>query len=190
MKQVETTRKCIATGNLLPKGELLRFTLTPDGVVIPDFNKKLPGKGVYVSIGKKLLEKAIEKNLFTKAFKQKAKAESDLVEICENLLKKKGLESINLARKAGVLISGFDKVTDAAKKGKVMFVLEANDAGKDGHQKILAAAKNAEFFDLYSTMELDKALDKINTVHVAFIKSDMADRVKNDLIRFKSFLEN
>ena len=55
----ETTRKCIATGEILEKEKLLRFVVLPDNTVVPDFKKKLNGKGVYVKISKKHLEKAL-----------------------------------------------------------------------------------------------------------------------------------
>jgi len=188
-KEEDITRKCIVSGEVKEKQELLRFTLAPDNAVIPDFNKKLPGKGVYVCNKKTALSKAVEKGLFAKALKVKAKADMKLVEMAEAILRSRGLASINLARKAGVLITGFEKVAEAIKRNKVAFVLEANDAGEDGHQKILSAAKGIEVFGVYSTEELDKALDKINTVHVAFEKGEMASSVRNDLERFKSFVE-
>jgi len=189
-KEEDINRKCIVSGEVKEKHELLRFTLAPDHAVIPDFNKKLAGKGVYVCNKKTALSKAIEKNLFAKALKVKARVDIKLADMAEAILRKKGLESINLARKAGILITGFEKVAEAIKKNKVAFILEANDAGEDGHQKILAAAKGIEVFGVYTTEELDKALDKINTVHAAFEKSEMAEKVRNDLERFRSFVEN
>lgn len=45
----DTNRKCIVTGNVIDKSGLLRFTVTPDRLVVPDFKKKLPGKGIYVT---------------------------------------------------------------------------------------------------------------------------------------------
>ena len=72
--QKETTRKCIATGEILDKSLMLRFTVTPDGVVVPDFKKKLPGKGIYVRNGKSFLQKAVAGGLFAKAIKKPAKA--------------------------------------------------------------------------------------------------------------------
>ena len=190
IKDTDITRKCIVSGEVKKKHLLLRFTLAPDNTVIPDFNKKLPGKGVYVCNKKTALLKAIEKNLFAKAFKVKAKVDVSLVSMAEAILRKKGLESINLARKAGILITGFEKVAAAVKKNKAAFMLKANDAGKDGHDKILLLAKGMEVFSLYSTMELDKALDKVNTVHAAFEKSEMANNVYKDLDKLRSFIEN
>ncbi len=190
MVKAEEERKCIVCGETLPREGLLRFTLTPEGFVVPDFKKKLPGRGIWVKNSKTTLEKAVVKNLFSKASKKNVKVNMMLVETVENLLRKKGLETISLARKAGVLITGFEKVAETIKKGKAAFLLEAKDAGHDGHEKIVALAKDLEVFRSYSIEELDKALDKVNTVHVAFLKSNMAQTVYNEFEKFENFLNS
>lgn len=73
MKQETENRKCIVCGEVKEKELLLRFTLAPDNQVVPDFKKKLPGKGIYVSVSKTALQKAVEKNLFAKAVKKTLK---------------------------------------------------------------------------------------------------------------------
>ena len=73
MKQTTENRKCIVCGEVKEKEQLLRFTLTPDNRIIPDFKKKLPGKGIYVSVSQAALQKAVDKNLFAKAVKKMSK---------------------------------------------------------------------------------------------------------------------
>ena len=186
----DKTRKDIVSGNVMNDNDLLRFTVTPDNVVIPDFKKRLPGKGIYVACSMSSLKIAIEKNLFAKTLKKNVKLPPDLAEMVENLLRKKGLEDICLAKKAGDLLTGFEKVAEALKKGKVAFLLEAKDAGEDGHEKLVSWAKNLEVFMLYGVEELDKALDRVNTVYVAFLKNDMAKMVYNDLKKLDEFLNS
>ncbi len=188
MKQ-EEERKCIVEGIVKDKDDLLRFTVTPDNQVIPDFKKKLPGRGIFVSNSKKALTTAIEKNLFSKSVKSNVKSNSELIDVVENILRKKGLDSISLAKKAGILITGFEKVKEALKKGKVAFILEAKDAGNDGREKMAFFARELEVFVLYDIEELDKALDKVNTVHVAFLKSEMSKMVHNEFKKFQTFLD-
>lgn len=190
MKQETEERKCIVTGEVKEKDELLRFTLIPGNIVVPDFKKKLPGRGLYVSNSKQVLDTAVKKNYFAKATKGRGRADANLVDLVENLLKKKGLETINLARKAGDLVTGFEKVREVLGKGKAAFILEASDAGADGHEKMLAQAKGLDVFVLYSSEELDKALDKVNTVHAAFIKSEMSKAVYKELKRYEQFLNS
>lgn len=168
---------------------LLRFAEV-EGMLIPDFNKKFPGKGVYVENSVSVLKKAIEKKLFSKFYKKNLNEKEELVEQVQNILKKKGLESINFSKKAGVLITGFEKVRDVIIHDKVAFLLQATDSGEDGRKKISSLAKTLEIFSLYTIEELDKALDKTNTVHVAFKKSPMAKTVHRDFNKLRSFLEN
>ena len=95
----DVTRKCIVSGEVKEKSELLRF-VDEQGHLVPDFQKKLKGKGIYVTNSKQMLQKAVEKKLFTKAAKRQLKEESEIVEIVENLMRKRGLDFLNLARKA------------------------------------------------------------------------------------------
>ena len=186
----ETTRKCIVSGETFEKESLLRFTVLENNVIVPDFKKKLPGKGVYVRNSKKSLEKAINNNLFSKALKKPIKADNELISQVENLLFKQALNAISLARKAGVMISGMDKVKEALKKNNIAFLLEAENAGSDGHNKIMSLAKNIEIFNLFKIEELDKELAKDNTVHLAFIKSTMSTSIRETFVRLISFLNN
>jgi len=59
-------RKCILEGKVKPMSELLRF-VEMDNNLLPDFNKKLPGKGMYITNNKLSLAKALEKKLFHKS---------------------------------------------------------------------------------------------------------------------------
>lgn len=188
MKAAEE-RRCIVTGEVMEKEKLLRFTVTPDNMVVPDFKKKLPGKGIWVKNSQRALETAMTKSLFSKVAKKNVKS-SGLAEMVKGILHKKGLDAVSLARKAGILLTGLDKVSDAIKKDKVAFVLEAQDAGADGHNRIMLLAKNLEVFRTYNIEELDKALDKENTVHVAFLKSEMAKMVHNEFLRYENFLNS
>ena len=39
-------RKCIATDEVRPKSELIRFVVGPDLTIVPDLAGKLPGRGI------------------------------------------------------------------------------------------------------------------------------------------------
>ncbi len=53
-------RTCIVTRAKLPPDELLsRFVLAPDGQVVPDLKRKLPGRGVWVQATAKAVAEAV-----------------------------------------------------------------------------------------------------------------------------------
>ncbi len=185
------TRKCVLTGKILPKSELLRFVLLKDGTVLPDFNKKLDGHGFYLSNSKTLLTGlAAKANPLNKILHTKTIMREDLPQIVEQILCKRGLDAVNLARKAGDLISGFEKVKEVVVKGKVAFVIEATDAGDDGKQKIAAIAKDLEKFTLYDVAALSAALGRENTVHLAVKKGPMSVMVRTAMMRYQTFLNS
>ena len=110
--------------------------------------------------------------------------------MAEKILHKRALDAISLARKAGALVSGFEKVCEAIKKNKAAFVLEAKDAGADGHNKIMNLAKNLEVFHTFNVEELDKELDRVNTVHIALLHGEMAKAVQIEISRLEDFLNS
>ncbi len=189
MKQ-DATRKCIATGTTMDKDRMLRFVAVENIGIVPDFKKKLGGKGIYVTNAKSILEKAINNNLFAKALKKKININEDLLQNTENLLRNQALHAISLARKAGCAIWGLDKSLEAIKKGQVAFVLEASDAGCDGHKKMSSHAKGMEIYSLFTSEELNQELNRENTAHMVFLKSPISEMVRDAFIRLTSYLNN
>ena len=60
-------RKCLATGESLPKKELLRIVRTPEGEVKVDLTGKLNGKGAYLKKSIEALEAVRKKDLLSRA---------------------------------------------------------------------------------------------------------------------------
>lgn len=188
MSKEAEIRKCVLTGVVKPKDELLRFILLKDGTILPDFNKKLDGHGFYISNSKKILEELTVKNPLNKILHTKTVVKEDLPHMVEQILCKKGLDAVNLARKSGDLVLGQEKVKDIIAKGKAAFVIEANDAGDDGKQKITAMAKDMEIYSLYDVATLSKALNRENTVYLAVKNTPMSQMVRLALKRYQTFL--
>ena len=53
-------RRCIVTGETHPKRGLVRFVLSPEGVVTADLMEKLPGRGLWVAAERSALEAAVK----------------------------------------------------------------------------------------------------------------------------------
>ncbi|MBO2534614.1 RNase P modulator RnpM [Rummeliibacillus suwonensis] len=57
-------RKCIATGEMLPKKEMIRVVRTKEGEVEVDLTGKKSGRGAYVSKSEAAIQTAKERNVF------------------------------------------------------------------------------------------------------------------------------
>ncbi|EON73335.1 hypothetical protein H131_07648 [Lysinibacillus sphaericus OT4b.31] len=56
-------RKCVATGEMLPKKEMIRVVRSKEGEVSVDVSGKKPGRGAYVSKSEQAIDIARKKNV-------------------------------------------------------------------------------------------------------------------------------
>lgn len=60
-------RKCVSTGEILPKKELLRIVRTPEGNVLVDLTSRANGRGAYLKRSIEAVTKAKKSNCLGKA---------------------------------------------------------------------------------------------------------------------------
>ena len=118
---------CIVTREVKPTDELVRFVLAPDHSVVPDLQRDLPGRGVWVSADSRSVEAAVTKNTFARGFKCGARAGADLVDMVGMLLARKALGLLSLAQKAGLVRTGFVKVQKLLEERRAAVLLHASD---------------------------------------------------------------
>ena len=79
-------RMCIVTRKSGSVDTLIRFVAGPDGTVVPDLRRALPGRGVSVGASRALVDQAVKKQLFARALKTDAKALPELGAQVDHLL--------------------------------------------------------------------------------------------------------
>lgn len=198
----EPERRCIVSGDRAPKGELIRLALSPDGEVAPDVRERAPGRGAWIGIDRPALEEAVTKGklkgALLRAFKTKdVTVPDDLPARTEAALERSALDRLGLEAKAGSLLTGSDRIEDAARKGQVLLLLHANDAGTDGNKRLDQAwrvGSDAEGSDLAGLVLsadrtiLSQALGRENVVHIAVTDRAAAARVSSALARWHKFI--
>ncbi len=170
-------RRCIVTREVLPKESLVRFVIGPAGEVVPDIAGKLPGRGLWVKAERVVLAKAVAKNLFAKAARQAVSVPADLVDRTPAMVSQRCLDAIGLARRAGQVICGFEKVRDALRNERVRIVLAAADGAADGRGKLKALAGELPILALFTVAELSASLGRENVVHAALAPGRLAERL-------------
>jgi predicted RNA-binding protein YlxR (DUF448 family) len=173
-----TQRLCIATRAVRSIDDMIRFVARPDGVVVPDLKRKLPGRGVWVTARRSLVAQATRRDAFSRAFKAAGaeagvKVPADLPDLLDRLLAGAALDALSIARKAGLAVMGFSKVEAALAAGEVAALIRAHDAGEDGGRKLVAAlrrggrAGGVPMIEVFTSAQLDLALGRLNVVHAA-----------------------
>ncbi|EGF91985.1 hypothetical protein ABI_04170 [Asticcacaulis biprosthecium C19] len=182
-------RRDIASGQSVDTARLIRFVVAPDGVLTPDLLQKLPGRGLWVASERAALEIAIKRNIFSKAAKRQVKTTPDLLPLVHDLLRRRCLDLLGLARREGGVINGFEKVLSSVKSGKAAWLIEARDGAEDGRNKLLAAARavNIPVAGVFSNDELSLAMGQENAIHAALLGGRRVQRWAAEMARLSGF---
>ena len=186
MANDEPERSCIITRQTLPKEQLIRFVVGPGDILVQDLASKLPGRGIYVTCSKLLVAEAIAKRAFSKAAKTQVTIPDGLLAQIEQQMARRMANALSLARKAGQVITGFEKVEAELKKGSVEALIHADDAGEDGIKK-LAFYAGPTFQNLPRAL-LSEVLGRENAVHAVVIHGPAAAFFIEEARRFTLFL--
>jgi predicted RNA-binding protein YlxR (DUF448 family) len=178
-------RRCIVTGTVRPRQELVRFVISPEGQVVPDLAADLPGRGLWVTAKRAVLAQAVAKQVFAKAARRAVKADAGLVDQVTDLARRRCLDLIGLAKRAGQAVAGFDKVDGALRQGKVAILLAAADGAADGRKKLAALAGSLPLAALFDSAELAAALGREHCVHAAIMPGGLATRFALEMRRYE-----
>ena len=174
-----TMRMCAVSREVRPIDELIRFVLSPDGQIVPDLKRKLPGRGMWVTASRQVVAEAVRRHQFTKAFKRDLRIPQTLPADVEALLVRSVTEALGIAAKARQIVAGFGKVESALREGTVEVLIHASDGAADGIRKLdMLARQNDEnrgarppipVVTALKSIELDLALTRSNVIHAALL---------------------
>ena len=173
-----TERTCVVTRAVKPVDELIRFVTAPDGAVVADLKRRLPGRGVWVTATRAAVDEAVKRKAFGRGFKREVRAAPDLGREVEWLLERAALDALGIVQKAGRVKTGFAKTEAALADDPIAAVLQASDGSADGARKIAAAVMRRKMDEnageipiivAFATAQLDLALGRSNVVHAALL---------------------
>jgi uncharacterized protein len=182
-----TMRMCAVTRQVRPIDELIRFVVSPQGEVMADLKRKLPGRGLWVAASRQVVAEAVRRHQFGKGFKREVRVAPTLAADTETLLVRSAIEALAIAAKAGQVVAGFSKVEGALAprqaRTAIHAVIHASDGAADGIRKLDAiirqnARQNTENGDeshplpvvtALTSEQLDLALGRSNVIHAALL---------------------
>ena len=178
-----TMRMCAVSREVRPIDQLIRFVVSPQGEVVADLKRKLPGRGLWVSASRRTVAEAVRRNQFSKGFKRDIRAAATLPADTEALLVRSATEALAMVAKAGQVVSGFSKVEGALRDGQAQALIHASDGAADGIRKLDAIARQNRgnigesqdspqgfpTVNVLTSAELDLALGRSNVIHAALL---------------------
>lgn len=188
-------RTCVLTRAVRPPEELLRFVVGPEGVVVPDLARRLPGRGVWLTCSKDVVAAAAKGKAFSRSLRRGALAPPDLADTVERLMLRRAGEALSLANKAGLVLVGFSRIEAAISQGSVEILVHGADAAPDGVEKldrrykavVRDQGRKAAVLRALTVEQLGLALGRPNVVHAALSKGGAAAKFLAEVERLSAY---
>jgi predicted RNA-binding protein YlxR (DUF448 family) len=182
-------RSCVVSRAVKAPDDLIRFVVGPDGVLTPDLRRKLPGRGVWTSLGATTVAEAVKRKAFERSLKAKIVVPADLVTMIDALMLRDAQQALAMANKAGLVQAGFAKVEAMIGSGRCAAVIAASDGAEDGRRKIGQALRRAEIareeaglkprrtpvVAIFAAEDLELALGRPHVIHAALAPGPAAE---------------
>ncbi|UYH50667.1 RNA-binding protein [Candidatus Kirkpatrickella diaphorinae] len=169
-------RRCIVTRHSQKREKMLRFVVSDAGVVTPDLAGRLPGRGIWLSARRDVLETARARHLFSKAAQRSVIIPDDLYERIVLGLEMRVVQVLGLARRAGQARTGFVKCREWISSGHVGLVIHNEDASPDELRRLLSGATALPCVKLPSGT-LAKAFGREHAVYAVVSRGALAQKL-------------
>jgi uncharacterized protein len=188
-------RLCAVTRVAGEPDGLIRFVLSPDGFIVPDLERCLPGRGVWLTCDHRIVKKAIQTKAFGRSLKSAVSVPSDLVERLDVMLVRRASDALSLATKAGYAVAGFQQVDSALEKGSIAAVLHGADAAADGSNKLDRKFKaiqsdrgaTAPVCRVLTIAEMSLAMGRPSVVHAGLLPGGLTKRFLREAERVSRY---
>ena len=186
-------RRCIVTRGTGPKTGLLRCVVAPDGTLVPDATEHLPGRGYWVTAARPVIETALKKRSFEKAAGGGVTVPADLADLAAAQVERQCLALLGLARRAGQVVTGQDRVSALVERGEAALQFEASDSAAVGRRRgydNFPGERDVPLVTLFDRDQLSTALGGPNVVHAALRRGGMAERILRETTRLGALRGN
>jgi len=140
-KEPESERRCILSGAIFARDDLLRLAISPEGLVLPDVAGKAPGRGAWITPDRAALESALAEGHLKKALLRAFKGATltipdDLADRIAAALTRQLGDRLGLELRSGNIVLGSARIEEQARSGRLAALLHASDSSEDGRRKL------------------------------------------------------
>jgi len=170
-------RRCIATGTIGDRSRLLRFVVHPSGELVPDVASRLPGRGLWLTPRREILENAIARRLFARSARRAVAIPPGFADRVENMLVQRCCDLIGLARRAGLAVAGVEKVREAIRTEKAGLLVLALDGAEGGRRKMRSLGRDLPAVIVLTAAEMGAIFGRDHVVNIAIGSGTLSGRV-------------
>ena len=165
---------------------MVRFVLDPEGHVVPDFEGRLPGRGMWLSADADVLERAVKRGAFARAARRTVHVPPDLRARIEDGLTRRIRDLIGFARRGRQAVCGRETVLEWLRAGRAGLLVEASD-GSAAERARLVGGREVPVVAPLPAATLGAVFGRDHAVHVAVAPGRLADAIAVEAKRLAGF---
>jgi len=171
-------RRCVVTRDRDYRARMIRFVVSPERILVPDLNAKLPGRGIWLSARRDVLETARTRGAFARAARGPVTVPSELAAMIQFGLARRVTELLGLTRRAGQAVCGYQKAREWLLAGRVGLVVQAVDGSWDERRRFLSGVKDVPVVAPLAGSALGAVFGRDHVVHVAIAHGRLAEALR------------
>jgi len=149
----------------------------PSGELVPDVASRLPGRGLWLTPRREVLEGAVARRLFARLARRPVVTPVGLADRVEALLVQRCCDLIGLARRAGLAVAGVEKVREAVRTKKAGILLLALDGAEGGRRKMRAFGRDMPVAIVLTAAEMGAIFGRDHVVNTAIGDGALSSRL-------------
>lgn len=186
-------RSCIACRKVLDQSLLVRYVLSPQGEVLVDYGRKLPGRGGYTCCEVSCLETAVKRKQFERVFTGRCEPPNYevLKESLVNQVRQRVANLVGMARKSGIVRSGSRLVmTELGRDSDLSLVLLSEDLSPTIAAKVASIAEShgVPCHVIFDKGYMGQLMGKGERSVVALRSGPLAETINNEILRYKQIV--
>jgi hypothetical protein len=173
---------------------MIRFVVGPDRQIVPDLAARLPGRGIWLSACRDVLETGgLQEDgrqkenrgdggyrhlvrAFARAARGPVSVPSDLSVLLQAALTRRIGECLGLARRAGQAVAGYEKAREALRTSRYRLVLQASDGSEAERSRFLSGlGPEVTIIEPLPGEGLGRVFGRDYVVHVAIAAGKLAE---------------
>jgi predicted RNA-binding protein YlxR (DUF448 family) len=172
-------RRCIVTRERMSPEVMIRFVVGPGRALIPDLTSRLPGRGMWLSARRDVLETALARKAFARAARAEVLVPDDLPANIEAALTRRVIDVLGLTRRAGQAVSGFAKAREWLVADRAALIVQASDGSAEERARLLNGRAVTVIAPL-PAQTLGRIFGRDHAVHVAVSAGRLATMLRTE----------
>ncbi|MFV0431582.1 MAG: DUF448 domain-containing protein [Alphaproteobacteria bacterium] len=183
-------RTCIIRRDIVSPDEAIRLVVSPEGELFYDLKGNLPMRGYWLTASREYFESLLANSKKLRQMKVTKMPSADFMDNLIKALENQIMGQLGLARRAGQLVFGFEKIKIWLKENEPSLALVAKNGSQKEMNRLGLEHYNIAVFRLLTKEQQGLALGREHIVHIILKSGKLAQTINKNCLHLAGLVAN